>query len=188
MATNGTIAQILAMLSIAYPGYEIAAQTPEVYAALLADVPDDVLVAAAQKHATTSKWFPKIAELREAAQDIQARATGMLTAEESWLEVQAALRDYGWYGETIPVEEGGGWRAPSVLDELSRRAIEGLGGWRMMCQSNNPVADRAHYLKIYAGLLRRHQEDAAMLPQVREVVEKLAERKAPAQLRGEPAG
>jgi len=174
MATDKVVKQVLAVLAVAYPGFEMAKETPQVYAQLLKDIPDDVLIAAVQQHAANSKWFPKIAELREVAQDIQARAAGVLTSEESWLAVREAVRQFGWYGEPIDPENGGGWRVPTMLDEMTKRAIEGLGGWKMLCQSDNAPADRAHYLKIYGSLLHRHQSDAAMLPQVKDVVDRLA--------------
>ena len=174
MATDKTITQVLAVLAIAYPRFEMAKETPRVYTQLLRDIPDDILIAAVQQHAASSKWFPSIAELRGAAQDIQARAAGVLTAEESWLAVREAVQRFGWYGEPIPPEDGGGWRVPTMLDEMTKRAIEGLGGWKMLCQSDNAPADRAHYLKIYGSLFHRRQSDAAMLPQVQEIVAKLA--------------
>jgi hypothetical protein len=170
MATRKTIAEMMVILTTVYPSYDTTKDTVRVYTLLLADISDDLLMAAAQHHAATSKWFPKPAELREAALNIQARAQGIRTPEEAWIEVQKAVARYGSYGESIPLEEGGGWRVPTMLDALAREAIVGLGGWRVLCQSDNAIADRAHFMKLYGALLERRQEATALLPQVRKAV------------------
>ena len=172
MAGRETITKMMVVLSAAYPRHEVTADTGRVYAELLHDIPDDVLLAAAKQHATTSKWFPSVAELREAANKITAYSLGIRTAEEAWLKVQAAIRRYGWYGES---DGAGGWRVPRMLSELERNAVDALGGWKLLCHSENAPADRAHFLRIYDNLLKRQQESAMMLPAVRDAVDKLAE-------------
>jgi len=172
MAGRETISRMMVVLSAAYPRHEVTADTGRVYAELLHDIPDDVLLAAAKQNATTSKWFPSVAELREAAGNIVALSRGIRTAEEAWLQVQAAMREYGWYGQS---DGAGGWCVPRMLSELERKAVDALGGWKLLCHSENAPADRAHFLRIYDNLLKREQEKATMLPAVRETVERLVE-------------
>jgi len=188
MATRETIGKILVILTAAYPRQAIPPDTARAYADLLADIDDQVLVAAAQHHAATNKWFPAVAELREAAYDVMARAMGVRSAEEAWVHVEEAVRRFGWYGETIPLEEGGGWRLPAMLSDLERRAIEGLGGWKCLCASENAPADRAHFLKIYAGLLAREQSTAQLLPAVQSVIGEFAAAARARALPGAPGG
>ena len=184
MAERGTIKQVMIILSAAYPRFEITADTGRVYADLLGDLPDDLLIAATKQHATTSKWFPSVAELREAAMNIKALADGTRTAEEAWINIQAAISRFGWYGESLPLEKGGGWRVPSMLAPLELQAINALGGWKMLCQSQNAPADRAHFLKIYKELLERETMKATMLPEIREFVQQLEAQMKATQLEG----
>lgn len=176
MASEIAITKVLIVLRAAYPRYEIREETAGVYAELLHDLPDDILIAAAQHHAATSKWFPSVAELRTAATDIQSRALGVRSAEEAWINVQKAVRQFGYYGETVAPADGGGWRVPSMLSDLEKSAVDALGGWRTLCQSDNAVADRAHFLKIYGNLLTRETDTARMLPQVQQMISALADK------------
>jgi len=184
MADHATVKKCIIILSAAYPRFQVTPDTGRVYAELLQDIPDDLLIAATKQHATTSKWFPSVAELREIVQNITALASGIRNAEEAWVNVQIAVRRYGWYGESIDPDNGGGWRTPSMLSELEVQAVNGLGGWKMLCQSDNGPADRAHFLKIYASLLQRQTERVAMLPEIAALVNQLEKRMAASQLEG----
>lgn len=174
MASKVTVIRVLAVLQAAYPRFQPPPQTNSVYAELLADIPDDVLDAAAKHRAATSKWFPSVAELRDAAGEIVARGAGVRSAEEAWINVQRAVQRFGWYGQPNGPENGYGWCVPDMLSDLEKRAVEGLGGWKTLCESDNAVADRAHFLKIYGNMLDREMDTAKMLPAVREVVGNLA--------------
>jgi hypothetical protein len=158
MATRDTVSKALVLLATAYPRYEMTKDTGRVYAELLSDIPDDLLIAAAKHHATISKWFPSVAELRAAAFSIQAKVKGVPSAEEAWGEVMHQIRNIGSWGE------------PQFSTPLIGTAVDGLGGWMIVCTSTNTVADRAHFLRIYGNLLKRQQEDVAMLPEVRELI------------------
>ena len=185
MASDEIIVRVLGRLGDAYPRYEIREGMAETYAVLLGDLPDEILMAATIHHIASSKWFPSIAELRTAATDIQSRAMGVRSAEEGWINVQKAVRQFGYYGETVDPEDGGGWRVPSMLSDLEKSAVDALGGWRMLCQSDNAVADRAHFLKIYGNLLTRETDTARMLPQVQQMISALADKMRQPEL---PAG
>lgn len=172
MAGHETITRMIVILSAAYPRFEVTADTGRVYAELLGDLSDDLLLAAARHHAATSKWFPSVAELREATMDLASRAAGIRTAEEAWKQVMLAVQRHGWYGEMAP---GGGWQVPRMLSDLERHAVDALGGWRAVCHSENAAADRAHFLRIYGNLLQRKQQEAMMLPDVRQAIQRLAD-------------
>jgi len=171
MATKQAIAEVLVLLGAAYPRFSIPADTARVYASLLADLPNELLLSAAQQHAASSKWFPSVAELRAAALKLWADAHNVRGPEEAWVQVQRAIQRWGWYGEPV---QGGGWQVPAMLSTTEKTAIKGLGGWRVICQSDNAPADRAHFLKIYSALMRREQEQYMMLPAVRQTMQALA--------------
>ena len=114
--------------------------------------------------------------LRRAALGLQSRARNELTAEEAWASVCDAIQRWGSYGEPLPASEGGGYREPSSLDALTMRAVKGLGGWKMLCSSEQMGVDRAHFLRIYEGLQRADRDESHMLPAVREAVNRLADK------------
>ena len=172
MASKQTIAEMMLILHTAYPHYRGKKDTARVYAELLADIPDDLLIAGAKAHASTGKFFPSVAELREAAFDLQARAQGIPNAAEAWGEVMHQVRNVGSYGR------------PEFSAPLIYSAVDALGGWKALCASDNNVADRAHFLKIYGSLQERSQRDTAMLPEVRGVIAEMAEKMRMPQLEG----
>lgn len=138
------------------------------YHAILHDIPGDMLRASALHLGGESKWFPTAAELRHAVFALQERAQGIPTAQDAWAEVKRAFRR----GFSI-------YRAPALEDwshPLIAKALDAIGGWRTLCQSDNDAADRARFLQAYDVYVRREQEHMRMLPEVRQVVARLADK------------
>jgi len=172
MANAETIRRCLVILGAAYPRFPVPAETASVYAQLLADVDDALLVAAVKHHAATSKWFPTVAELREAALELRDVADGVPTAEEAWGEVCEKMRRY----PPVPLENG--WRVPEFSHPLILKAVNVLGGWVELGRSENGIADRAHFFQIYPQLVARRRADVALLPSVRETIARLARQRS----------
>lgn len=144
------------------------------YHDLLGEFSPELLQAAARHVATTGTFFPSVSELRRAVMELEARARGELSAEEAWATVSCAMARWGSYGEPNEYPEYG-YRMPRELDALMLRTIQGLGGWRSLCSSEQPGVERAHFLRIYDGLQRANRGDAYLLPAVRETVNRLAD-------------
>jgi hypothetical protein len=70
MATQEQVAQLLTSLAEMYPSSDMGASAPMLWADLLADVPADALALAARKHLRTSRFFPTVSELMDAARDV----------------------------------------------------------------------------------------------------------------------
>jgi hypothetical protein len=161
-----TIIDCLIMLKAAYPRMEwakdTAKDTMKVYEMALSDIDPALLKTAVLKHITTNKWFPTVAELRESAAAILAQASGLPSAYEAWGEVTRQMRLRGR------------WRAPE-LDPMTKRAVDVIGGWPFLCASENVTADRARFIEAYSQLAKRQQDDAMMLPAVREYTAQLAD-------------
>lgn len=97
MAKTETIHEVLSFLKSAFPGTRFAARDGAVWSRLLADVDDDRLLEAAETIAMSRKWFPSIAELREAAASSgpePGSRVDLLAAERSKLETRAAAGDF----------------------------------------------------------------------------------------------
>lgn len=76
------IEQVLRMLVAAYPHASISADTVKVYALMLGDVDEALLKAAAVAHIGGCKYFPTVAELRQ-AMDAEVRQRDQVLLAES---------------------------------------------------------------------------------------------------------
>jgi len=186
MATSDVILTIFNMLKANYH-YALrdmtAAQVSDLeilWCELLRDMDGGLLRAAALQHVATSKWFPTVAELREAATDI-ASPDHRMTAMEAWGEVARQIRSIGSYGR------------PEFSNPLVRRLVDDMG-WLNLCTGEMPGADRARFIDGYNALLTRERREVMELPQVSEARRRfraLAEQKrvdAPQEVRFEVGG
>ena len=73
MAAFETITKVLAVVSAAYPNFDLKPETVKVYLKLLADLPDELLEEASLAHIAQSTYFPTVAELRSAAVELLER-------------------------------------------------------------------------------------------------------------------
>jgi hypothetical protein len=128
-------------------------QTLHLYAQLLSDIPIDQLKQAALRHIGTSKFFPTIAELREATATLALPV--QQTALEAWGEVMAALSDARYYVYTDHCE------VPVFANPITNRLVASMG-WRNICASDNVIADRARFVQAYEVLAERERNEAAL--------------------------
>ena len=139
-ATQIDVLKALKLLGEAYPAFQMSSSSIEVYVRLLSDLPAALLDQAAIEHVSRSAFFPTIAELRAAAFDLLEAANPSLSPHEAWLLVQDEIQRLGHAGR------------PELADPLLVRAVDALG-WRQLCLSDNPIADRAHFVQVYQALL-----------------------------------
>ena len=144
MATFETITRVLAVVSAAYPNFNLKPETIKVYLKLLADLPDDLLEEASLAHINRSAFFPTIAELRGAASDLLERQNPLPTALEAWSEVEDQIHRVGYTGQ------------PVFQYPLTTQLVSAMG-WQNLCWSENIVADRAHFLTAFEQLRLRER-------------------------------
>lgn len=167
MATLKEVTRIVGVLKMAYPNFgsrlteDEWAVLPEVWHRLLRDLPFDLLDAAAAHFATTSgsPFPPSVAELREMAYRLANPC--QTSAEEAWGVVKLEMRRAGIYN------------APGFDDPAIAAAVK-IIGWRALCVSENEMADRAHFFRIYQSITDREKSERLMLPEVREIVHRLS--------------
>lgn len=163
MATHNTIAEIITMLEVAYRK-ELGKDGQYLYYQLLGDVDDGLLKAATMQHIGSSKWMPSIAELREAARALQARALGLPTPGEAWAMVLEKMGDADTYFGT-----------PTFDDPAIAAAVAGVG-WESIrhTQIDKQGVTRAHFCKEYEAQIKRQHAETMALPAVNEAVQRLA--------------
>ncbi len=146
MASPDCVLTILEILSSAFPNFKLRPETAEIYTAALSDLSRDVLMRAVGRCLHECKFFPSIAEIRERAygdQDIPSSA-------EAWEEVMQQVYQVGHLGQ------------PTFRNPLVEQIVAAIG-WREICLSENVIADRAHFFRLYEELASRAKADQITL-------------------------
>ena len=167
MANREEIKLAIAYMAMAFPNYHPdldgvgGVNAVDVLADQVGDLPSDLLWASVRACCTQSgrKFAPSGGELRGMAADLQARIAGLPTAAEAWGAIMQAFRQTSF-------------DRPALLDHpLVAEAVRCMGGLTVLGASENNVADRAHFLKIYDGLREKAMRDVAEHPQITAYVE-----------------
>jgi hypothetical protein len=162
MTSASDIGKAIRILIAGYPYFTPSPDTIRVYTIMLQDLDPDILVEVIKLHLATNKFFPSVAELREEYAKIIERASRTPTPIEAWGEVVRQM------------ERTGSYRRPTFSNPLIEKVVNYMG-WETLCLSENPVADRAHFMKAYETVLNREREDLVMLPETRETIKALGE-------------
>ena len=88
--------KLIAVLRAAYPNQDITEETVELYAAMLADLDFSIAQESLQRHIATSRFFPTVAELRDAPR-VPVDDGGFITREKA--------RRYGWIADEPDMPE-----------------------------------------------------------------------------------
>lgn len=128
---------------------------------MLGDVEYFIAEAAVEKFLAESVYPPTIADIRTRIADITVIKEK--TAIEGWDDVKTAIRKFGWYNEAGAMQSLGG---------VTHKVVASIG-FKTLCMSENEMADRAHFLKVYDTLAAREREDALMLNSTRIAMERL---------------
>lgn len=156
MSNEAEIAKLVGAMATSFPSTNVTDATIEVYIAMLKDIPLEVLTAAVEQGMAESEFFPTIAKIRD-------RALSLVRPER-----KDPLEAWGIVLKTI--ERVGFYRMPTFEDPLIARAVDCMG-WQYLCSSENVVADRAHFAKVYQQFCEREIQDSRLLPQARALRE-----------------
>lgn len=162
MANEEDIAQIVGVISAAYPNFNVSPQTIEVYYQTLNDIPADELKAAALHciAETGRRFAPSVGELRGAVGQLRNYIANVPGAYQALEEVRRQI-----------VDNGGDFGNPVWSSPLIERAVNMIG-WRELRMCNDgDAATRARFLQCYEQLLERAARDGMLLPEVRGYLE-----------------
>ncbi len=160
MASKDTIAKAFVLLSGNWPNHPFTEVTMATYQRLLADIPDALAETAVLDCIASCKFFPTVAEIRDAAANIVTDAANAANEYDAWGEVKRAVSRSHWQ-----------WSDPMIGEAMQR--VGGMDAFRMSDVSDEP-SWRARFVECYRTLRQREQRQATMLPQVRELAERMA--------------
>jgi hypothetical protein len=143
--------RVLKQLFSAYANSQVTVETIAVYDRLLSDIPPTDLQTVIDQCVAECKFLPTVAEIRERWHAL-TRTIGVPTATEAWGEVQAEIRRVGYIG------------TPTFANFFTTQVVKMIG-WRDLCASENVIADRAHFMKMYDQLIERGEQVNRLLPQ-----------------------
>jgi hypothetical protein len=124
------------LLSRPIPAFDLKPETVRVYLSLLLDIPDEYLQGSVLTHIARSPFFPTVSDLRTISLEQMDSAKDTLTGMDAWCEVEDQIRKVGYAG------------TPTFQNQLVERLVHSMG-WQNLCQSENHIADRAHFLRAY---------------------------------------
>jgi len=148
-------------LASCYPNTEIKDETVVMYVRLLKDIPPEELQIVADQVLASSKFFPTIAEIRDAWHALNH--ADQLTWADGWNAVQKEIRRIGSYG------------IPKFDDPITAKVVETMG-WKTMCAAliENIATDRAQFRQMYEGYASRQERNEKLLPEARQLAERLS--------------
>lgn len=131
---------------------------------MLDDTEYFIAEAAVEKFLAESVYPPTIADIRARIADITIRKEK--TAIEAWDDVKTAIRKFGGYNVQGAMES---------LSGITKKVVDSMG-FLTICRSENEMADRAHFLKVYDVLADRVRSEALMLQSTKTVINQLQHR------------
>ena len=136
---------IRAAIKSAYPTFNIMPDkySIQLWYRMLGDIEFKICETALQELIATQTYPPQIAEIR--AKCAEYMSPGMKDAGEAWGDVQRAIQKYGYYRSDEAIQS---------LSGSTREAVERMG-FRELCLGDNPVANRAHFFKVYDAIIQR---------------------------------
>lgn len=156
MNNEAEIAKLVGVMAATFPSAKVTDATVESYVHLLKDLPLEVVTVAVEQCVTDSEFFPTVAKVRNVA--ISLTVPQRSDPMEAWGIVLKEIERTGFY------------RLPVFSDPLIAKAVDCLG-WKYLCSSENIVADRAHFAKVYEQFVQREIQDARLLPAARHLRE-----------------
>ena len=123
----------------AQPTFIADADAFDMWYELLKDLPYQAVSLAASTHMARSPYPPTIADLREIC--MESADMAQMSVDDAWGMVLKAVRTYGYMREAEALES---------FPEPCRTVVKNIG-WQNICQSENPVAERAFFRDSYGA-------------------------------------
>jgi hypothetical protein len=170
MASPRTIEQVLAEISCLYPNqFPLTKESSAVWARYLRDMDDELLVNALHHYAATSpdNYPPSVPALRKSGSELKRLAAGIPSAAEAW---GAVMDSFHFTSSNQP---------KLIQHPLVKETLRCMGGLEVIGRSENNMADRAHFIKLYESIAEKSFRQEQELPEVTKYIEKLGRQLLP---------
>lgn len=152
--------KIVSAIKSVYPKFGIVDKEQfDFWFSMLNDIDYGHMQLTVQKYVSEEKWPPTIADLRKSY--TESTQTKILDVNEAWGEVQKAIRSYGSYQEVKAIES---------MSETTASVVKNMN-YKELCLSENQMADRSHFMKMYNTYSERTQKQAQLPPAVAQQLE-----------------
>ncbi len=157
--TKQEIGALLALATANFPSMQEKDMRPtaNLWSEMLSDIPFDIAKAALIKVLATARFWPTVAEIREAAAEIINPQ--LPSPIEAWGEVVQAIKIYGLYRQ----EEG-----LNSLSPITKRVVQNIG-WREICLCEQPDIIRGQFRMAYEQYAKREREEAILPAEVKQL-------------------
>ena len=157
--TKQEIGALLALATANFPSMQEKDMRPtaNLWSEMLSDIPFDIAKAALIKVLATARFWPTVAEIREAAAEIINPQ--LPSPIEAWGEVVQAVKIYGLYRQ----EEG-----LNSLSPITKRVVQNIG-WREICLCEQPDIIRGQFRMAYEQYTKREKEEAVLPAKVKRL-------------------
>ena len=162
--TKQQTAIILGTIQELYPKFakEPTNATLNIWHEMIGDLDFKLAQIAVKKHASVSNFPPTVAEIRANAAEITSPT--MLTEGEAWGEVMRIISKCGYYRPKEAMEH---------FDPLTKKCVK-IITWNVLCLTEDMMATRAHFFKIYGTLSKREVENRSLPVALKQEIELLA--------------
>ena len=158
--------------------------TAEGWFQMLGDLDYNIATAALKTVLATAKFFPSVAEIREAA--VSLMPNELPPVESAWGEVLRAMQAHGHMKAPQCMKSSDETPTMMVFSEpwdfsnplIGETVKQMWGSWRNACeavQTDTLGVDRAQFTKMYSTVAGRKKELAQLPPAVRELASGLAD-------------
>lgn len=169
MATLTEVSEVLAGAAAVYPNFKMAVG-PDAFARAwhrhVGHLPAAQLQAAMDRAVHESEFFPTVHDVLKAHGKLGSQ---QVVGAEAWAELQRLIAEHGYYQPPYGARPHGidnwlGGEHWTIPDPITARLVPSFGGWAAMCQSDDVMVDRAHFIKAYEAIQARQAEQARQLP------------------------
>ena len=136
-------AAICAILASAFPALTMTAETVEMWNAMLGDLEYGLVLRAVQDWVLTEERYPTIAGIRRQCGGLYGALAP--SPSEAWAEVTEIAERYGIYQAEL---------RPRWSHDLIRQTVKTIGYYHI-CQTDNIIATRSQFIKMYAEISER---------------------------------
>lgn len=154
--TRTEVFKILAAIETMYPRNDgISIKDNAVIALwekMIGHLPYEVAERAVMVHMAKGKFRPVVADILQNAMELTQPEIASLNPAGAWEEVKEAIRKYGFYREND---------AMASMSPITAQVVRAMS-WRDLCQSENQMADRAHFMKMFEAYKDREQKQALL--------------------------